>query len=113
MKINLNGTVALGDTNRCDGDEGPPGAIQIGGVDLVSLVDSKKFDKPVTVAIMDERYQGDLSVDLGWGYSEYTPMDPDTLKVGDHDLIKILERLNGQLVRVVISDEPVDLGEEK
>jgi hypothetical protein len=110
VKIDLTGLIELGDSCRVYDDE-DDGAIQIGGVDLVRLVDEKQFGRPVTVAIMDERYEGDLSVDLGWGYSEYTPVDSDKLTVGDHDLIKILERLDGQTIRIVISDGPVDLGE--
>jgi hypothetical protein len=36
-------------------------------------------------------------------------MDSDELKVGDHDIIAILERYEGQNVKVVVSDEPINI----
>jgi hypothetical protein len=110
VRINLTGLVTTGD--RWRSADGLRGAVWFGDVDLVSAISEAGFSKPVTVAIMDERYTGDLSVDVGWGYSEYTPMDPDVLKVGDHDLIEIIGRFEGQQVRVIIADEPVDTSEE-
>lgn len=111
MKIDLTGRISLGDAYRVDENE-DWGAVFVGGVDLVQMVIDKKFTKPVTVAVMDERYHGDLVSDLGWGYSDWTPVDSDELKVGGHDLIEILSRMDGQAVRIVISDEPVDLMED-
>jgi len=36
-------------------------------------------------------------------------MESDELKVGDHDLIDILSKKEGQIITLVISDEPINL----
>lgn len=109
--LRFEGEVTLGDTFRVYDDE-EPGAIRIGGIDLVDAVDEAKFTKPVTVGIADENFDGDLFVETGWGYSEYTPMDPDVLKVGGHDLLDILSRYEGKSITVWISEGPINLLED-
>lgn len=108
MKIEFSGILTTGDSYRVDTDE-DEGSILIDGVDVLDAVTGTKFDGPVTVAFGDERFTGDLDTDLGLGYSEYTPMDPDKWTVGTHDLIKILSAHEGKPVRLVIADEPVNM----
>ena len=109
--LRFEGEVTLGDTFRVYYDE-EPGAIRIGGIDLVDAVDEAKFTKPVTVGIADETFDGDLFVETGWDYSEYTPMDPDVLKVGGHDLLEILSRYEGKSITVWVSEGPINLLED-
>lgn len=89
-------------------DFGP--GLNIGGQDVISNIDFSTGTK-VIVGVMDERWDGDLSIESGWGYSEYTRMESDTLCVGDHDLLDILGRYEGRDIKLVISDEPIDLGD--
>lgn len=107
--IKFSGLVELGDDCRVAYEGELDGSVHIGGRDVVEEVGQTQWSGPVTVGIADERYTGDLLVDLGWGYSEYTPMDPDMLTVGPHDLIAILLGHEGEQVTVWIADEPVDL----
>jgi hypothetical protein len=109
MVLKFSGMVVLGDAYRCMDDGDPYGAIHIGGRDFVDEIASTKFAGPVTVGIADERFDGDLSVDTGWGYSEVTPEETDRLHVGPHNIIDRLERLEGQNVTVWVADEPVNV----
>ncbi|WP_405176325.1 hypothetical protein MHI27_11830 [Paenibacillus sp. FSL H8-0261] len=72
MILKLTGLVEMGDPCRVDNQD-QHGAITIGGTDLIGEIDSASFEKHVTVGIMDERFEGELSVETGWGYSEFTP----------------------------------------
>lgn len=115
MILKFNGLVELGDPYRVD-ETDQDGSVIIGGKDIVHEIGIANFDKAVTVGILDERFDGELSVETGWGYSEYTPMDSDELRVGEHDLIEILGRYVGQTITMFIADEPfniLDTGEEK
>jgi hypothetical protein len=106
----FDGIVKLGDPCRVDRWEGEPdGAVWIGDRDLVTEVEESFEGKTVTIGIMDEQFDGELFIETGWGYSEWTPMDSDQLHVGGHDILAILERYEGQHVKVVVSDEKVNL----
>jgi hypothetical protein len=107
MILKFQGLVILKHECRCS-DDGEDGSVWVGDKDVVDCIGSSEFKNPVTVAIADERFDGDLSVELGWGYSEYTPMDPDLLKVGSHDLIEILKRHEAKEITMWVSDEPVN-----
>jgi hypothetical protein len=109
MILKFEGIVSTGDDYRCSDDDDKNGSVFIGNEDVVEKIENANFQKPVTVAIADERFSGDLAVETGWGYSEYTPMDPDILIVGDHDLIDILARYTGQKITMWIADEPVNV----
>ena len=113
--VKFEGIVTLGDNFRVSYDGNPydkNGAVWIGDSDVVSEIDDAKFSGPVTIGIADETFDGDLFVDMGWGYSEYTPMDPDVLKVGGHDLIEILSRSEGKSITLWVSEGPINLLEE-
>jgi hypothetical protein len=108
MKLYFEGVVTVGDEWRCSDDVSEDGAIKIAGRDLVGEISEAQFRGPVTVAIADERYEGPLAVDLGWGYSEYTAMESDKLTVGPHNIIEILERYEGKEMKIWIADEPIN-----
>lgn len=108
MILKFEGKVEQGDSSRVS-DVEENGAIIIGGVDIVGEISASNFRNSVTVGILDERFDGELFVETGWGYSEYTPMDSDDLKVGPHNLIDILLRYNGQEITMFVADEPFNI----
>lgn len=113
--LKFEGVVTLGDSYRVSYEGYPDeknGAVWIGESDVVTEIEDANFTTPVTVGIADETFDGDLFVDTGWGYSEYTPMDPDVLKVGGHDLLEILSRYEGKSITVWISEGPINLLED-
>ena len=107
MKYVFSGIVSLGDSSRCYDDE-KSGAIYIGDHDVVGEIEFTTGSK-VICGILNEEFSGDLFIETGWGYSEYTPMDSDSLKIGDHDLIEIISNHEGKIITLVISDDPIDL----
>jgi len=83
-----------------------PGAIRIGGEDVVDEIAEQKWDKAVRVLLNGELVaNGNVVTELGYGYSEYTPVESDELNVGACDLIERLEALVGQEVTLVIEDQ--------
>lgn len=110
--LKFHGIVTLGDTYRVSFPE-VNGSVHIGGVDVVDVIedaiDDKTLKSPVTVGLADETFDGELFAETGYGYSEYTPVDPDRLTVGPHNLIKVLERHEGKTVTMWVSDEPINL----
>lgn len=81
----------------------------IGGVDFIEVIDETPFNGPVTLAIADERFTGDLDCTEGLeGYSEYTPGEAPELKVGPHNILDILDRYEGQEITLWIADEPIN-----
>lgn len=132
MKIVFEGKVSTGDKYRVDycwnkEKHGQPdfhsesdcpdkrGALWIGEHDVVSEVGEVAWSGPVTCAVYagtltgDTAFQGALRISEGWGYSEYTPIDPDELFVGPHDLLKIIGDLDGEDVTVWFADEPINV----
>jgi hypothetical protein len=106
MKLKISGVVTAGDSSRTSDDD-ENGAVIVGGCDVVAEIDKRKrTGERVIIGIADERFDGDLFVETGWGYSEYTPMDSDELRVGSHDLIEILLRHDGKRIDLFVSDEP-------
>lgn len=108
MILHFSGIVAIGDNARTGAVE-PDCSVTVGGVDVVAAVGEAAWGGPVTVAIADERFSGDLETGFGWGYSEWTPMEGDKLRIGPHDIIAILEGMEGQAVDVWIADEPANV----
>ena len=84
--------------------------LMIGGKDVIAEIEFGP-GKKVICGVLDERWDGELSIESGYGYSEYTVMAWDTLKVGNHDMLDILSRYEGKSIKFVISDEPIDLGD--
>lgn len=108
-RLTFSGHVEAGDAYRHKLDE-DHGAILIGGQDVVAMIGEAHFTGPVTVAIADARFTAEsLRADLGWGYSEYTPMDKDELRAGDVDLLSVLDRYAGQTITMWVADGPIDL----
>lgn len=101
------GIVTLGDSCRVSGEE-QEGDAWIGGVDVITRLEFLNGQK-VIVGWMDKTFDGALFVETGWGYSEYTPMDSDQLKVGPHNLLAILREHEGKEVTLVVSTEPTNL----
>lgn len=123
-KLVFKGIVSWGDDScRCDdlSDGEKEGTAYIGNVDVVGLVcdtwSSKKkvicgLATSTLVDIVNGNIEGDIDAEIGWGYSEFTPMDSDSLKVGSHDLLEILERHIGENVILWISEQPFNILEE-
>jgi hypothetical protein len=110
--LKFEGVVESGDVCRVSyGDDEKDGAVHVGGRDVVDEVHAVKWSGPVTVAMADERFEGPVAGEMGWGYSEYTPMDPDVLTVGSHNVIEILLRHEGSEITVWIADEPIDIAD--
>jgi len=109
MKLKFKGILDFGNYCRVAGDGENNGSIFIGGKDVISEIAKAGFLGKITVGIADKRFNGDLEVDLGWGYSEWTPIESDRLKVGSHNLIEILERYSGEEITMWVSDEPINL----
>lgn len=110
MILKFDGPIQFGDSYRVDETEDAlHGLVHIGGVDVLAAVAETRFSQPVTVALADERYSGSLAYEIGWGYSEWTPVEDDKLTVGPHNILKILARYNeGEVVTLWIADEPIN-----
>ena len=93
------------------GGEDGGGEIKIGEWGLIcEILKLFKSGVKVTIAIMDETFDGELFADVGCGgYSEWTPGDPAELKVGPHNIFNELGRFEGKKVTVVVADGPVNL----
>lgn len=97
------GTVEAGDSSRVY-EEAPEGAIRIGGRDVVGEVMSADIGKcrvPLNGNVIADGIAG---VSLGWGYSEWTPIDDDSFSVEGVDVIEAVEKLKGQSVLLVIEE---------
>lgn len=105
MRLEFRGTVGTGNPYRQAYEGDLNGAVHIGDIDLVDAIAEEKFVPPVKVTLNGKEVaNGDCIAEHGWGYSEYTPMDPDVLSVGECDLIEQLEALKGQEVHLLIED---------
>ena len=81
----------------------------IGGVDFMEKIEETTFKGPVTIAIADQTFTGDLYCDEGTpGYSEFTPGDPAELTLGPHDILDIIDRYDGQTITLWVADEPIN-----
>lgn len=108
--LHFAGTVTRGDECRVSYDA-EDGSVLIGDRDVVDeALGAFPAGTDVTVAVADSRWSGPLEGEMGYGCSEFTPMDSDSLTVGPHDVVELLLALEGQHVDVWIADEPLDLG---
>ena len=112
MKLVFNGIVEDAENESRVLTTANEGSIYIGDRDVVSEIYDASFRKKIIVGIADETFTGDIFSHTGWGYSEYTPMEEDELRVGKHDLLEILRRYEGQNITLFISDEPINILEE-
>ncbi len=101
------GIVTCGDEYRV-ASYGQSGSVWIGGVDVLERLDCLS-GQTVIVGWMDQAFDGELFVMTGWGYSEYTPMDADAMRVGPHNLLTMLSEQEGKEVTLVVSTEPINL----
>lgn len=108
--LEFHGIVERGDAYRVESDT-RDGDVRIGGVDFLGSIADNRFTGRVIVGIGDERFIGEPDAELGWGYSEYTPMDQDQFTVGPHDILARLRALEGQTVIVTISNEAINIQE--
>lgn len=111
----FSGVVTLGDECRVsEGHEhgAPNGAIWIGEDEVIGELDTdSRITGVVTIGLLNQKFDGALFIEMGWGYSEWTPMDSDMFRVGDHDLIDILQREEGNDVTLIVSTGPIDLAD--
>lgn len=115
--LHFSGIVSGAPRYNCYDDEDTPEdereqPVTIGGEDVLAAVQEATFTGPVTIAFADKSWTGDLYAEEGWGYSEYTPMDPDTLAAGGefrdaNNVLAILaEHYQNQHVDMWVADEP-------
>lgn len=85
--------------------------VTIGDRDVIAEVSEAEWrDNRVTVALADERFDGDLyAVEGSRWYSEWTPGEPPEFKVGKHDVWDRLDDLDGKHVTLWVADEPVNV----
>jgi hypothetical protein len=91
-------------------DDPPTGScgLMIGEKNVVSDIYFPAGTK-VNCGIADDRFDGDLFIESGWGYSEWTVMESDTLMVGPHNMLDIIGRYEGKEIIFFISDGPIDI----
>jgi hypothetical protein len=106
MRLEFKGVVTTGDCCRCSEDPDMQyGCAYIGGRDLVDEIAEEKWSDNVRVSLNGEDLaNGTVVTGIGWGYSEYTPVDSDVAKVGECDLLDRLIALEGQEVHLIIED---------
>lgn len=81
LRFEFSGQVQFGDSSRLSDELN--GALWIGGMDVIDeLTEQFKDNDQVRVTINGEVVaEGRIFIDLGWGYSEYTPMDSDDFAI--------------------------------
>lgn len=105
MRLEFKGVVTTGDSTRCNDCADQMGDIYIGGSDICDEVNEQKWSSDVRVTLNGEELaNGTCVTQVGWGYSEYTPVEDDVVIVGSCDLLERLRSLDGQDVHVVIED---------
>lgn len=103
-RLEFRGKVSCGDGCRVSYDE-VSGAVHIKGIDVVDAIAEESWTKNVRV-ILDgnEVANGHLVAEVGWGYSDWTPMDSDEVLVGECNLVDQLQVLEGQSVHLIVED---------
>ena len=102
--MNLHGVVKCG--NECRVGDEDIGAVLIDGRDLVDEILEESWGDNTTLYLNGIALGcGKVTGDLGWGYSEYTPMDSDELSFGGVDVLEALKAREGETVSIVVSDE--------
>lgn len=125
--LKLNGPLSVREVPYLGGPE-TTDAPFIGEVDVITEVLSTfPYGSHVTVAIADERFDGDVHADHGSvGFSEYTPGDPaefflknpdgpdelypylSSISDRGHDIFERLSDLEGQTITLWVADEPIN-----
>ena len=106
MRLEFHGVVSIGDAYRVSDDDCDIGAIHIGDVDVVDEIAEEKWNGKTLKVTLDgtEIANGQCVAEFGWGYSEWTPIDPDVLYVGECNLISELRAKEGKSVVLVVDD---------
>lgn len=104
--VEFRGVVTTGCRYRADTDQ-KLGSVFVGEADVVRSIDEADLKANVRVLIDGVKVaEGDVLSELGWGYSDYTPMDPDSCRVGGFDLVDELAKREGADVALRIEELP-------
>lgn len=100
----VSGEVSLGDEYRCCYSEGEQcGSVHIGDIDIVDQIHEHKWQHDVVALVNGVVVaSGPAVTEIGWGYSEYTPMDDDRVQINGIDLLDILRKYEGKDVTLEI-----------
>lgn len=91
---------------------GNPDSVVIEGKDVLEeITDVFGYGKNgITVGLGNETFTGKLDVEEGSaGYSTWTPGESAMFYCGGIDILDKLEEMNGQTVRLVVTDNPDEL----
>lgn len=97
-----------GDPYRQQDDPNNNGALWVGTSDVLEELDDKDLTCGIVAVTLNGTLigSGRLFVEWGWGYSEYTPMDSDVLKVDDLDLLELMKPYSGKEVTLTVESVP-------
>jgi hypothetical protein len=100
----VSGEVALGDGYRCSADQDEKcGSVHIGDIDIVDQIHEHKWQHDVVALVNGVVVATGAAVtEVGWGYSEYTPMDEDVLQIDGVSLLDVLRQYAGKDVTLEI-----------
>jgi hypothetical protein len=102
------GAIEAGDECRVAYDDEDNGAVWIGGVDVINNLDDVMPNALVVLKVADLEhaiFSGDGRTELGYGYSEWTPMDKDKWYIGDIDVLTELLNHVGKHAELCVSWE--------
>lgn len=103
----VSGEVQLGDEYRCCGCDEPNGSVHIGDIDIVDQIHEHKWPEDVVALVNGVAVaRGKAVTEIGWGYSEYTPMDADCVRIDGVDLLDVLRTYEGKDVTLEIMEVP-------
>lgn len=108
MRLEFNGRLSFGNEYRTNDDDATNGAVFIDGSDVVASIAESDWDDDSAEAYLNgvKVAKGKAVTSIGWGYSEYTPVDEDVVQIGGFDLLKALLQLKeGEVVSLIIQDK--------
>jgi hypothetical protein len=97
----VSGEVQLGDEYRCCDEKS--GSVHIGDIDIVDQIHEHKWQHDVVALVNGVAVaRGKAVTEIGWGYSEWTPMDADCVRIDGVDLLDVLRTYEGKDVTLEI-----------
>ncbi len=102
------GEIEAGDECRVAYEDEDNGAVWIGGVDVIDDLPDAMPDALFVLRVSGAepvKFGGDAVAAVGWGYSEWTPMEPDLWRVGDVDALSELLNHVGKHAELCVSWE--------